>query len=214
MSLCMTQNELKKKYNAVSSLYSILGSKLLWDYKRKYRQDLWKELALLKLTYFCSTIWDNHTSVATWEKLVCSEWPFTLSGRWMWWVPVCERKEGWFCIVCKGCRMDPQEGETVRIYPRTKARGSIYIMEKIGVACHRQSLHAARTLPGWQHTTRFWGKVMENSAVLVYELFWVSWGRMGQTTQRSGIAVVFLCKKMRLVCFLGRVNWLQTSVSL
>lgn len=44
--------------------------------------------------------------------------------------------------------MDPQEREIVPIYPRRGARGSIYIMEKIGVACHRQSLCVARDLSG------------------------------------------------------------------
>lgn len=46
--------------------------------------------------------------------------------------------------------MGPQEREIVHIYPRTRARGGIYIMEEIGVACQRQSLYVARTLSGWQ----------------------------------------------------------------
>lgn len=46
--------------------------------------------------------------------------------------------------------MDPPEKEIAHIYPRTRARGSVYSMEKRGVALQKQSLYVGRTLSRWQ----------------------------------------------------------------
>lgn len=50
-------------------------------------------------------------------------------------VCVKERKDGFASF--KRCRMNPQEREIGHVYPRTRARGSIYITEKRVVASHK-----------------------------------------------------------------------------
>lgn len=61
-----------------------------------------------------------------------------------------KKRKGGFASF-KRCRMNPQEREIDHVYPRRRARGSIYVMEKREIARHKQNLYVARTLSGWQH---------------------------------------------------------------